>query len=383
MESNRIKYSLLLILFFAVNSYAQTTCKIAIPFRDKDLWGLSDTLGKIIVKPFAKEIKDFTINEEGTFDSKYVIKTNKNYYVIDRSKKVFLPELNTYDSIKLNSNHPNHFWVYKKGLVGLYHNNKEIVPCLYEKIVVTYNDSYIVQKGQVSGLINSLGKLIVPVEYLDIDQSWEKNDRKNPKFVWIAKGMLVEKVFYDAKIIKKNSDYASDLKMAMIEEVIEDKEANRKIELALLKRYDAVEVYSASKTAYVTKQGKKGMVSLSNQEEIISPIYDEVSTYKRKNNKMVYKVKLNGKYGLVQTGNIIILNCEFDAIGYDGIIVKENKKGMILLNTVYPFIEPKYNTIKEFKNVKVNNDWWFGLFEVTTANGKGLMGENGVEFFKD
>ncbi|RZJ98942.1 MAG: hypothetical protein EOO46_23310, partial [Flavobacterium sp.] len=354
---------------------------IAIPFRDKNLWGLSDTLGKIVVKPFAKEIKDFLINEDGAFDSRYVIKTNKTYYVIDRNKKVYLPELNTYDSIKLKSNHPNHFWVYKKGLVGLFHKNKEIIPCLYEKVVLTYNDSYIVKKGQVLGLINSLGKLIIPMEYLDISQSWEKNDYENPKFVWIAKGMLVEKNFYDSKIVKKDNDYGSDLKMSTID-VIEEKEVDRKTEALLLKKYDAVQIYSNS-IAYVTKNGKKGIVDIFNQEEIIYPIYEEVITYRNKDKKTVYKVKHNGKYGLIQAGNKTILNCEFDAIDYDGVIVKDSKRGMIVLNTIYPYIEPKYNTIKEIKNIKVKDDWWFGLFEVTTEKGKGLVGENGVEFFKD
>mgnify|MGYP006160615057 CR=1 FL=1 len=145
---------------------------------------MSDTLGNIKVKPIYKEIKNFIIDYENDFASRYVVKSNKTYYVIDQNKKVLLPELNTYDSIYLNKNYPNHFWVFKKGKVGLYHKNKEIIGCFYDKITVLANESYEVQNGKLSGLINSLGKLIIPIEYVRIRPSWDEEDEKNPKFVF-------------------------------------------------------------------------------------------------------------------------------------------------------------------------------------------------------
>lgn len=378
----KFKTILFVAVLSATASQAQTTCKVAIPFRDKNLWGLSDTLGKIVVKPFAKEIKDFTINSTGKFDSRYVVKTNKTYYVIDRNKKVLLPELNTYDSIRLHSAYPDHFWVLKKGKVGLFHKNKEIIACQYDKVTPTYNDSYIVKKGKVCGLINSTGKLIIPIEYLDIDPSWKEEDEKNPKFVWVAQGMLVEKKFYDAKIIKNtDDDLISGIKV--VEEAMPAKTSNNDIKSELLKKYDAVDINTYSSIATVTKKGKKGIVSLADEEEVISPKYDHIDYYGWDKDEKVYKVLLDGKYGLVKPRNISILDCEFDEILDNRVLIKDNKKGMIVLNTIYPYIKPKYLDIKSRDGIQINDHWQFGLFEVVTENGKGLVGENGVEFFKN
>lgn len=377
---------LITLLFITQLSFSQTpiTNKVLIPFRDKNSWGLSDTLGRIVVKPFAKEIPDFLISDDGKFLSRYVIKTNKSYYVIDKNKKVLLPEANTYDSIRVNKFNPNHFMVFKKGKKGIFYKLKEVVPCLYDDVQITSNDSYEVTIGELSGLINSLGKLIIPVEYLRIHRSWEDEDDKNAKFVWVAEGMLVEKKFYDTKI-ESNSGFpaigAADKVMGTVS--VEEEIDYSAIQNELLKKYEKVEISQRFNVARIQKEGKQGMVDIMSNEEIILPIYEEVIPYDRDRNVIVYKVKKNGKYGLVKSGNRVLLECEFDAINDDQILIKDNKQGYIVFNTIYPYIKPKYQSIKSAGGIPINNNWQFGLFEVTTENGKGLVGENGVEFFRD
>lgn len=305
-------------IVFSIQTEAQNqTNKVLIPYRDKNLWGLSDTLGNIKIKPIYKEIKDFVIDFENDFASRYVVKSNKSYYVIDQNKKVLLPELNVYDSIYLNKEYPNHFWVFKKGKVGLFHKNKEIINCLYDKITVSDNESYEVQKGKLSGLINSMGKLIIPIEYVNIHSSWDDEDEKNPKFVWIAEGMLVEKKFYDTKIISKNYGsnkiYAEEV--GVYEAVPSD---NKDIRKKLEAKYDKVdEFYSRSKYVIVTLNQKKGVVNLSNEEEMITPLYDDVTYFSTDKDEYVFRVKSNQKYGLLKEGNKVILENEFDTIEYD------------------------------------------------------------------
>jgi hypothetical protein len=371
-------------------SIAQTTKsnKVLIPYRAKNLWGLSDTLGKIKVTPIFKEIKDFVISSEHNFASRYVVKTNKTHYVIDQNKKVFLPELNPYDSIKLDKYNYNHFWVYKKGKVGLFHNYKEILPCLYDKIVLVENKSYEVQVGKLSGLINSLGKLIIPIEYKSIYSAWDDQSKKNPKFVWIAEGLLVEKKFYDTKIIQKNSDYELKMsdKIQIIEEFADNRLDNKK---NLAKKYDSFEIFgSEKKYAYVTLSNKRGVVNINTEEEIVKPIYNDVKYFATDKEKYIFKVTLNQKYGLVKEGNKVILENEFDNIENDyktgiNFLEKDNKKGCIVFNTIYPYIKPKYLSIRNIDGIEISDKWQFGLFEVTTDKGKGIVGENGVEFFND
>lgn len=378
-----------LFIVFQIEAQNQSN-KVLIPYRDKNLWGMSDTLGNIKVKPIYKEIKNFIIDYENDFASRYVVKSNKTYYVIDQNKKVLLPELNTYDSIYLNKNYPNHFWVFKKGKVGLYHKNKEIIGCFYDKITVLANESYEVQNGKLSGLINSLGKLIIPIEYVRIRPSWDEEDEKNPKFVWTAKGMLTEKKFYDTRIVVIKSDdvlnkvYA-DIAVAEANWNNHDKDIKKKLEA----KYDAVSEFDKySKYVYVTLNNKKGVVNLSNEEEMVSPKYDEIKNLSLDKDKYVFVVKSNQKYGLVKEGNQMLLENEFDKIEYDYkarlyLLEKDNKKGCIVFNTIYPYISPKYLSIRSIDGIQINDRWQFGLFEVTTENGKGIVGENGVEFFKD
>lgn len=386
---NKANILFVILLTNSIFSLAQTTKKnnVLLPYRAKNVWGLSDTLGTIIVAPIYKEIKDFIINKDHNFASRYVVKTNKTYYVIDQNKKVLLPEQNLYDSIKLNSEHINHFWVYKQGKVGLFHSNKEIIPCLYDNIALVQNKSFIVQKGKLCGLINSLGNLIIPIEYKYIHYSWEEEDQKNPKFVWIAEGMLVEKKFYDTKVQEQNSNEKLSIAEVAIVSDIASEETDPISTVS--KKYDSFRIFNREKKyAYVSLNNKKGVVNFVTEEEIVKPIYEDVNYFAEDREKFVFKVKLDGKFGLIKEGNIVVLENEFDNIYYDykeGLyfLEKENKKGCIIFNTIYPPIKPKYLSIKSLDGIRISDRWQFGLFEVTTENGKGIVGENGVEFFKD
>jgi len=378
-----LKYSSILLLVIQVNAQINVANKVLIPYREKNLWGFSDTLGNIKVKPIYKEIKDFFIDKDTDFTSMYVVKTNKNYYVIDRNNKIILPETNNYDSIYLNKFYFDRFYIYKKGKMGLY-KNKELIPCLYDKVTILTNESYEVKNGELAGLINSKGKLIIPLAYQNIHPSWEEKDENNSEYVWVAEKEFEEKKFYDFKIpskFDKRSYYDKIISEESRNGDFDDDDEKQKKELEL--RYDEVAIASYNKIAYVTKNNKKGLVRLPNLEEIISPIYDELQDYGWDNQESVYKVKLNNKYGLVKPRNVIVLKCEFDEILVEGILVKEGKKGCIIFNSNYPYIEPKYLDIKKYDQISINDNWQFGLFEVTTKNGKGYVGENGVEFFKD
>lgn len=379
------KIKLSIVVLVTTISYAQTSTKVLLPYRDHSTWCLADTLGTIKVKTTYKDIKDFIIARNKSFVARYLVKNNKNYFVVDQNLKVLLPEMNTYDSISLNEYFPNYFWVYKKGKVGIWTANKEIVGCLYDKITPLENKSFEVEKGELKGLVNSQSKLIIPVEYQNIHSSWDENDEKNPKYVWVAEGVLVDKKFYDTKIIIKGESVG--IGYATVKGIVDSSGGgadvrNQKLE-QLKSKYDKVDFNFYNDYAIVTKDGKVGVVQFENQEELVTPLYEEVEQYGNDHGVSLYKVKKDHLYGLIKEGNTFFLNCEYDAIMDDLTLVKGDKKGMIIFNSIYPCIAPKYVSIKEYKKIDISDTWQFGVFQVTTEKGKGLIGENGVEFFKD
>lgn len=387
-----MKKIILLLLSFHLYAQKPSTSEVLIPFREKKLWGLSDTLGNLKVKPIYKEIKSFFIDKQNDeFISRYVVKTNKSYFVINKDKKVFLPEANTYDSIQISTYYPNHFWVFKKGKTGLYHNKKEIIACLYDEILPIANGSYRIKKGDLMGLINASGKLIIPAQYQYIRPTWDDDEteegeekEKANQFVWIAESSKGEKKFYDTKVSQTSVATATIYEKRLGDETTSgDSDDYDLIQKKLLETYDKVAINTFLKIAYVTKNDKKGVVDLTTNQEIINLIYDDV-VYDDVNKKIrIFKAKRNGKYGLIQAGNKAILNCEFDDIDENHVLTKDNRKGVFVFNTIYPYIKPKYITLKSVEPISITDYWQFGLFEVTTEKGKGYVGENGVEFFKD
>ncbi|MGX7668608.1 WG repeat-containing protein [Flavobacterium pedocola] len=388
-----MKKTVLFLLLITTITYGQTQktqedTKILIPYRVKNLWGLSDTLGNIKVQPAYKEIKDFHIAYNKKRSSRYVVKTNKNYFVINRSKKVFLPETNTYDSILISRSDINQFYVFKKGKAGLYTNGKELIPCLYDEIHPTHNSSFVVKKGKFAGLLNSSGKTIIPVEYDRIHPSYEDKDQNKPQFIWKAKGFFTDKEFSDVKVKKTSQESESSAGMV---ELMDAKEADLDIDAIahkLGKIYRFVDVDRYRKFAFVGKDKKTGVIDLRTESFIINPEYDYIMFSGEDHDKKIFEVVNNKKYGLVKEGNIFLLPVEYDKItsSYELgalLLKKDNKTGLYIFNTSYPFIPAKYEAIKKSMPIQINDTWQFGLFKVETEKGEGYVGENGIEFFKN
>lgn len=380
-----LKLSLFFVtLLFSLELFSQSAqSKVLIPYRVKDLWGLSDTLGNVKVKPIFKEIKDFTIDYKNQFASRYVVKKDAGYFVIDEKLNVLLPVEKNYDSIKLFRDDSNSFIVYKNGNAGVFSKNKEIIKCEYSSIETTKNNSYKVSKGKFDGLINSVGKIVIPVEYLKIYPSWDEEDEKNVQFVWIAKGALVKEKFLDNRIVKNDNIELMYDNVKLVEEMTFDERVDNDFENSeFLKQFDEVIENRYSDWFVVRKKDKYGIAS-KRKKILVELKYDAIENFGYYHGQKCFKVKLNNKYGLVTEKNELVLPCEYSEIARNGKLQKDDKYGFILMNTIYKPIETKYNSIKSTTGIEISNRWYFGLFEVTTSSGKGLVGENGVEFFKD
>lgn len=194
-----MKFFKLLFLLITVHLFSQNVKKneLLIPFREGNSWGLCDTLGVIKVKPFIANFDDFAIGSD--FMGQYVIKNKGKFSIVNQYKKVLLPNTDL-DSLRI-SNFSNEILIYKNNKVGLLKDFKIFIPIEYDHISSVANGSFNVTKDHKQGLINSKGKLIIPVEYSFI--GWPKKENVNKeKMDWIAfYGNNEEMIYTDDKIL--------------------------------------------------------------------------------------------------------------------------------------------------------------------------------------
>lgn len=386
------------LLFFLVlictNLFSQNSKKheLLIPYRDGNLWGLCDTLGVVKLKPFADEIIDFKINED--FSSKYIVKKKGEISVIDESKN-YLLQNSKYDSISIEY-FDKAIEVYKNKKIGVFLEGKEFIPCDYDKVHEVHNKSYIVGKGNLFGLINSKGKLIVPIKYEDINFSKEKNGKAK----WIATYKAEEKVFYDIDI-EDEPNHPPMIGMTQIYDEISNPDSvqlyNQRIQ-EIQNNYD-VNFIVNKKFAIVSKiadskkqEGESGIIKISDNKIILEVKYNGIAFLENEKGKAFFSFN-DRTYGENDNLSIIDEEGKIFLSGLDEImkykesiyfIKKDEKWGVKIFNTIYNYIPPKYKSIDLYDSFRINENWKFNLFKVETVNGKkGYVGENGVEYFKD
>lgn len=381
MKKNFTFFTLLLTTLL----FSQTNVNPLIPYRDGKLWGFCDTLGKVVVKPYFDKVIDVRYNPFEFNKAAFLLQKNNKKFVVNEKNQISVPVNHTYDSIRLKEFDINYVEVFKNGKMGLYSNLKEIIPCDYDNIDVMGNKSFRVYIGNKCGIINSKNKLIVPIKYNEIYPSWDDEDQANSKYVWDASNDKERVKYYDIKIAL-NGDEALG---ALLEKRGGNYESDySSLKSELFKKYDKVEFDEYRNVAYVTKNNKIGVYSLLENRLFVDTIYDEVSYSDTNKGNAVFKVKLNGKFGLIIENNIVLLPIEYDKIEFNQKIsqleiFKNNKVGIKVLNTIYPTIEPKYIEFLDREGIPINNSWGFNIFLVKTENGIGYVGENGVEYFKN
>ncbi|WP_347068607.1 WG repeat-containing protein [Flavobacterium sp. WV_118_3] len=383
-------YVLFLVSVTTVFSQHTKKNELLLPYRDGNLWGLCDTLGAVKVKPFTAGMVDFVITPPD-FKGKYVIKKNGKISIIDQYRKKLLAEMNL-DSVRM-SLFSNDIFAYKNNKMGVIRDFNVFIPVEYDEVSSVSNESYQVRKGTKKGLINSKGKWIIPIEYSAIDWPWEQNkDENNDKFYWIAKD---EKSYWEGKGVDFTDDrvVAKELPEwynAPVIRSIHTTESEREAKQNNYKRIENTygEIVSVSGNMIIIKMKEGYGVYAMDKDKIIFKSDDKIEMVRSNQGYATFLMKKNGKMGLIDETGKVLLAYEYDAIKerWDGICIleKDTKKGLFVLNSIYKPVKPKYKKIKILNAIPVNKHWQFGLFEVTTEAGKkGLLGENGVEYFKN
>jgi len=382
----------LLFLLSVTSVFSQKTKKneLLVPYRDGNLWGLCDTLGTVKVKPFTTGMVDF-VTTPPNFNGKYVIAKNGKISIIDQHRKKLLAEMSL-DSVRM-SLFSNDIFAYKNNKMGVIKDFKVFIPVQYDEVSSVSNESYQVRKGSKKGLINSKGKWVIPIEYSAIDWSWEQNkDENSDKFYWIAKD---RKSYWEGKGVGFTDDRvaAEELpewyQMTGVSELRtteSEREAKQNNYNRIKREYG--EIVSISDNLVIVKMNEGYGIYAMDKDKIIFKSDNKIEFFRSNHGYATFSTKKNGQMGLLDETGKVLLEYEYDVIKerWDGICIleKDTKKGLFVLNSIYKPVKPKYKEIKILNAIPVNNHWQFGLFEVTTEAGKkGLLGENGVEYFKN
>lgn len=292
----RFIISIFLFLFCHSILTAQKQQRILVPYKKGAITGLSDTLGNVIVKLKFDKVIDFNYY----YDNKNR-KTTSLFYVVHNGKKLIVDELNkvspvnykVYDSIWLTDFSREHLNVEKGGKNGVLFKNKILIPCKYDNIASIDNNSFEVEIDTKKGIINSAGKLIVPVVYDLIYYSTEGDLMKYEGQYIDETEKNINKTYYDG-IIQTNS--FANLPAAVVTKsvgVVSEKETVPDLE-RMKNDYDSFKtIPNYAPFMYVYKNVSTGIYNSRTGLEIINTYYDEARCVisNRDNSRAIFKVK--------------------------------------------------------------------------------------------
>jgi len=180
-------YILFTILFSNLNAQNKSESnKPLIPYRDGNLWGYCDTIGKIIVKPYFEELIDFKYDTFTYNLARFISKKDGKIFVTDQKNKLILAPSKEYDSVKIDRYETKLIELYSKNKKGFCFNDKEKSPPMYDDLRSDVEGRIIVKKENKVGVVNHQNQIIVPINYIQLYREDKYDDVKNNifKFKW-------------------------------------------------------------------------------------------------------------------------------------------------------------------------------------------------------
>ncbi|MCE3281824.1 MAG: Protein of unknown function precursor [Chitinophagaceae bacterium] len=331
---------------------------LLVPFRDKKLWGYSDTLGKIRIKP-------------------------------------------AYDSAVLFYGEP-FGRVYKGKKQSLITKQGKLAGIFADDIYRYGNDHYMAYNNDRVGIMDMQGNLIVPVEYERIDwpSMYDDHYYGNDQVIGLKQSgeYLISLKTGAAKKIRERrgeNDYGlMDVSVPQIEEMYPVRDMKIKLDpdsLARSLNADSVVLYRYPDYKYLEKDiyrvYRGGKVGIWSNGFGFTPQYDAVREVWFNGKTASVLVEKDKKLGVVNQDGKPEVPVKYASIRRirDGLFITElnKKKGATILNTNYPPIANKYESMEYMYSLPVNDSWSFILFRVSKNGKRGFVGENGVEYFKD
>ena len=397
-EGNTFSMKILLVIVFAllpgIESLAQSP-GILIPFRLGTKWGYSDTLGKIKIPAKYDTVPLFDYNTvyKGNHVIAIVQFKGKPMAINEKGNVIVPPRYNFINVLQHFAEVT--FTVSSNGKFGVYAKGKEVFPPVYDYMDITRYGHFKVHKDNKWGLINNEGIVVIPINYDDLR---EKNAAEPGMVNWEAivwgkePGLITVKT--NLQFERPGLIGAGELQE--IPGYVASEELNKTADAAK-KEYDLDSLILNDYTGVAFKEKQQGIFLPVEAQKVylFSKPYrihgiKYFSSYQRnqlKKYSAAYVIAVaNGKYGMINEKEEIILPFEYDRIeekeGFF-LLKRKGKVGFFIWNTPYPVIQPVYDEYVRKESIPVNNEWNFTLFRVMKNGKPGFIGENGIVFFKD
>jgi hypothetical protein len=358
-----------------------------IPYRVKNLWGFSDYKGNIKIAPQYDDVKQIEHywTDGASFKSVMVVRKGANIFAINHHNKILIPPTTQFDEISPDTYYYGVAIVSKQGKKGVFYN-RQIIPCLYSSVEREKNLSFRVLAAGKSGIINSKGKIVVPVAYYGIGI---KNLTKDG-LTWSASNTTSKNVEFTDEIAEtpKNEESHSYIVHGQwpasvnMPESLMDTKMN---DLRKVYKTAVIDPYY-SYIIYVTKNSKWGVFNLLTDSLSVPCLYTDLKAEKQTVPKIAIRVKKEQLYGYIDESNKILAPIIFNGIykkGANFMLIQGKKIG--LLTDDLKYIKPLYLAISYPDGVydsKTSKKQDF--YEVVTAAGKkGFINIDGFEYFKD
>lgn len=364
-----LKYSHKRILPFVVTALLAIGClnrlpgqdnTDLLPFRTGHLFGFVDKNLRNVISPTYDEVKPFKGDVA-------VVKIFRKYGLIDKTGKAITPF--KYDEVE----NEGHSWIIvKQGRIlnwqhGLINNKgQELMPLDFDYIIPVGNTVLIATKGDLCGLYDTLGKIIIPVEYLKMDyQDGLLPCKKNKLFgVFHENGQLIVPFEFDTLVICPDHFIA----------VFKNNKGGwyNKYGKEICKTgYDFLGYFNDGVSVF-KRNGKYGLMDI-NGKEVLPPEFEGIWNF---SNGCGLILK-NNKYGFADQSGIIILPPEYDAawpfVGGRARVYKDGK---------YAFIDSTGKFVTQFQ-FTVCKDYLYGMAKVGWDNKLGFIDMKGNILFSE
>ena len=375
-------------LFLSIEHFAQSP-QILIPFRVGTKWGYSDTLGKIKI-PAKYDTVTFFDYDFGIA----IVQLKGKPMAINEKGVVLVPP--RYDFIQVIQQFAEFtFFVSSKGKFGVYRKGKELFPPIYDYMDVTSYGHFKVHKDNKWGLINDAGKIVIPIAYDDLrDKNVIQPDLVDWEVIDWRKGRESIKVKTNLEVERPNLRVPGEVQE--ISGYVAPEELDKAADAAK-KEFDLDSIRLNNYTGIVFKGKQQGIflpveekkIYLFSKPDTIHgikyfPSYDR--GYLKKNSAAYIITVIDGKYGMINEKEEIVLPFEYDHIqekeGF--FLLKRNgKAGFFIWNGLYPVIQPIFDEYLRKYEIPANYQWNFILFEIIKQGKPGFVGENGISYFKE
>jgi hypothetical protein len=266
-----------------------------------DKMGIIDENENIVLPIEYKSVSHSAYND-GSF---LAVNKEGKYGCVLINGKISLP----FEYDQINYNYSNNLKTIKNNKCGLIQINSgspyEIVTCEYDNIDID-NETFIVKKNNLYGMLDSFGKVITPCEYTSIEKVLKKDNysknfiyiaQKNKKFILLDKsGQQVTTNSFSGispvPFINTNGYYDSEARFSYLSYQNNDKTGLLDMlgQEVLETKYTEI-TGEINNNLLVKLNGKVGIYNLLNKKETIPCIYDQIVFDK------------NGTYGIL--GNAI------------------------------------------------------------------------------